>query len=243
MSNIFSFERFVKVLKYDLVMRVPAIGVFFLVLLIMPHALHLMMDFGNNFSSGLRLDMYSVMCVFVIFFAPFKIYTAFRGKQELGSYIMLPASSLEKYVSMVLVSLILVPGTFILCTCLLDVILCLLFSGQYDSVVAVEYKMLLRGAGGVFVLTSAAVLGNTLFKKGAPAKTLLCILILVFLWLAGIAEYMVDTFLEASNVDADAEVLQIRGEMIVNISTIVYFAVAILFYILTWWRVRKIQIS
>lgn len=241
MSNIFSFERFLKVLKYDFVMRVPAIGIFFLVLLILPHVLHQMMDFGNVFPMGQRLDLYGVMCVFVVFFAPFKIYTVFRGKQELGSYLMLPASSLEKFVSMVLVSLVLVPVSFVLCSYLLDAILCLLFSGQYGSVVTVDYMILQKGAIGVFALTGASVFGNTLFKKGAPAKTLLCVLTLIFLWLSVITGYIFDNFLEDGNVDT--EILQMRGEMINNITAIMYFAVATLFYILAWWRIRKIQIS
>lgn len=241
MSNIFSFERFLKVLKYDLVMRVPAIGIFFLVLLILPHVLHQMMDFGDVFPMGQRLDLYGVMCVFVVFFAPFKIYTAFRGKQELGSYLMLPASTLEKFVSMVIVSLVLVPVSFVLCCYLLDAILCLLFSGQYGSFVTVDYMLLLRGADAMFALTGAAILGNTLFKKGAPGKTLLCIIILIFLWLMVIAGYIFDNLFEDGNVDA--EVLEMRGKMMVNISMIAYSAGAILFYILAWWRIRKIQIS
>lgn len=240
-SNIFSFERFLKVLKYDLKMRVPAIGIFFLVLLIIPHVLHQIMDFGNAFPAGQRFDLYSVMCFFLVFFAPFKIYYAFRDKQGRTSFLMLPASSLEKFASMVLVSLVLVPVSFCLCSFLLDVILCLLVGGQYGSVVTVDYDILASGFLGLFCIAGAAILGNTLFKKGAPGKTLLCIIILIFLWLAVITGFIFDNLFEDGNVDA--EVMQMRGEMMVNLSRIVYFAVAILFYILAWWRIRKIQIS
>ena len=45
MSNIFSFERFLKVLKYDLVMRVPAVFASFLAFLAIPHALHIVKSF------------------------------------------------------------------------------------------------------------------------------------------------------------------------------------------------------
>lgn len=240
-SNIFSFERFLKVLKYDLKMRVPAIGIFSLVLLIIPHVLHQIMDFGNSFPAGQRLDQYSVMCVFLVFFAPFKIYYAFRDKQGRTSFLMLPASTLEKFASMVLVSLVLVPVSFCLCSFLLDVILSLLLSGQYGSVVTVDYDILASGFLGLFCIAGAAILGNTLFKKGAPGKTLLCIIILILLWLTVITGYIFDNFIEDSNVDA--EVLQMRGEMMVNLSSIVYSAVAIMFYILAWWRIKKIQIS
>ena len=240
-SNIFSFERFLKVLKYDLKMRVPAIGIFFLVLLIIPHVLHQIMDFGNSFPAGQRFDLYSVMCVFLVFFAPFKIYYAFRDKQGRTSFLMLPASTLEKFASMVLVSLVLVPVSFVLCSFLLDVILCLLVGGQYGSVVTVDYGILAKGFLGLFCIAGAAILGNTLFKKGAPGKTLLCIIILISIWLTLITGYIFDSLFNGGN--ADVEVMQMRLEMRVNLSMIVYSAVAILFYILAWWRIRKIQIS
>ena len=120
-------------------------------------------------------------------------------------------------------------------------ILSLLLSGQYGSVVTVDYDILASGFLGLFCIAGAAILGNTLFKKGAPGKTLLCIIILIFLWLAVITGFIFDNFIVDGNVDA--EVMQMRGEMMVNLSRIVYFAVAILFYILAWWRIRKIQIS
>lgn len=239
-SNIFSFERFLKVLKYDLRMRVPAIGTMFLVLLVIPHVLHLIMDYGNSFPARQRLDLYALMCVFLVFYAPFKIYSAFREKQGRTSFLMLPASSLEKFASMVLLSIVMVLA-FVLCTYLLDAALCLLFSGQYDSVVTADYGFLANGALVLLVILSTAVLGNTLFKKGAPGKTLLCIFILLFLWGALLTGYIFDNLFEDGNVDA--EVLQMRGKMVVSISRIVYFAAAILFYILAEWRIRRIQIS
>ena len=49
MNNIFSFERFLKVLKYDLKMRVPAIGAMFLVFLVLPHVLHFVMNYDSVF--------------------------------------------------------------------------------------------------------------------------------------------------------------------------------------------------
>lgn len=240
MNNTFSFERFLKVLRYDFKMRVPAFGVMFLVLLITPHVLHQIMDFGNSFPARQRLDLYSVMSIFVTFFAPFKIYSAFRDKQGRTSFLMLPASSLEKFAGMVLTSLAMLPA-FVLCTFLLDALFCLLFSGQYGSVVTVDCGFLAKGALGLFCIAGAAILGNTLFKKGAPGKTLLCILILMFLWLTVITGYIFENLFEYG--DADAEAMQMRIEMKVNISIILYSAVAILFYILAWWRIRKIQIS
>ena len=125
MNNIFSFDRFFKVLKYDLKMRVPAITTMFLVFLILPHALHILMGDGDVFSVSLRVELYSLMSVAMIFFAPFTIYSVFKEKHGKGAFLMLPASSFEKFTSMVLVCLLLVPVSFGLCNFLLDNVLVL----------------------------------------------------------------------------------------------------------------------
>lgn len=240
-NNIFSFERFLKVLKYDLKMRVPAVGTMFLVLLAMPHVLHQLMDFGNSFPEGQRFDIYAAMCVIFVFYIPFKIYSAFRQKHELGSFIMLPASSLEKFASMVSISLILVPAAFMLSIYLLDAVLVLLFSSQYGTFVTIDYMVLFRGAVGLFSIIGAAILGNVFFKKAAPAKTLLCILTLAFLWGVVISGYIYNNLFADGNVDI--ALLQLKAETVESITAVVYFVAAIFFYAFTYLRIRKIQIS
>ena len=79
MNNIFSFERFLKVLKYDLKMRVPAVFASFLAFLAIPHALHVVMSFGQTFPVAQRVDLYSTMAAFLMFFAPFTIYSSFNN--------------------------------------------------------------------------------------------------------------------------------------------------------------------
>ena len=241
MNNIFSFERFLKVLKYDLKLRVPAIGTTFLVFLAMPHALHLLMDFGNSFPVSQRFDLYSVMTIMLIFFAPFSIYSSFKDKHGRGSFLMLPASALEKFASMVLVSLVLLPVSFLLCTYILDAVLVLLFRDIYVSVVTIDTTMLVRGFVGIFAIVGSALLGNAIFKKKASAKTLLCILVLIFLWCAGLTDYLFSDFFSEGNVDA--AMVEMKAERVKNITTVVYFIVAVLFYILTCWRIKKMQIS
>ena len=61
MNNTFSFERFVKVLKYDLKFRVPAIGISFLILLLLPHVLKFIMDFGGTFHQTIRKEVIEIL--------------------------------------------------------------------------------------------------------------------------------------------------------------------------------------
>ncbi len=241
MNNTFSFERFLKVLKYDLKMRVPAVGTMFLVFLAMPHALHLLMDSGNSFPVLQRVDLYVVMGMMLIFFAPFSIYSSFKDKHGRASFLMLPASAFEKFASMVLVSLVLLPVSSLLCTYILDAVLVLLFRGIYVSVVTIDTITLARGFVGVFAIVGSALLGNSLFRKKASFKTILCILAITFIWGAGLTDYIFSDMLSDGNVDS--AVLEMKAEQIKNITAAVFFTVAVLFYILACWRIKKIQIS
>ncbi len=243
MNNTFSFERFVKVLKYDLKMRVPAIRTMFLVLLVMPHALHFIMAYGETFPAGQRVDLYAVMTTCLIFFAPFGIYSALREKHGKASFLMLPASVLEKFASMFVITLVAVPVLFIISCVAIDYVLVLLLKMYYNSFISVDPMILLRGAMGVFSIVGAAVLGNAIFKGKAAFKTILCLLVLLVLWGVLLSDLLFDIDNIFPNGDIDASAVQAKTEMIVNISATVYTAVGVLFYILTFWRIKKMQIS
>lgn len=243
MNNIFSFDRFLKVLKFDLKMRVPAIGTMFLVLLFLPHVLHLVMTSDFIFPVASRVDLYRTMTACLIFFAPFTIYSAFKEKQGKCGFLMLPASALEKFISMVAVSLLLVPVSFILCNYLLDSVLVLLMREYYISFVAVDFWELLRGGLVSFSIIGAALLGNAVFKGKASFKTILCLLVLAFLWGAVVTDFIL---MKVSQQDAVGDIAVIGDEQfaqLTNITAIVIFAVGVLSYCLTYWRIKKIQIS
>ena len=243
MNNIFSFDRFLKVLKFDLKMRVPAIATTFLVFLLLPHVLHWIMSSEYAFFVNARVELYGVMIGLLMFFAPFTIYSGLREKQGKSGFLMLPASALEKFASMVTVSLLLVPGAFLLCTFLLDSVLVLLFREYYISFVTVDFMVLLRGALTGFSVVGAALLGNAVFKGKASFKTILCLLVLAFLWGAVVTDFIL---MKVSQQDAVGDIAVIGDEQfaqLTNITAIVIFAVGVLSYCLTYWRIKKIQIS
>lgn len=242
MNNIFSFDRFLKVLKYDLKMRVPAVFASFLAFLAIPHALHIVMSFGQTFPVAQRVDLYFTMAAFLMFFAPFTIYSSFNNKQGKSGFLMLPASALEKFTSMVAVSMILLPVSFIFFTLILDLILVLLFNDCYGTVVSVDFMKLLRGVAAAFSIIGAALLGNITFKKKASAKTILCLLALMILWGGGVTDMIFEKLLEEGNADAEV-VMQATLRQLNNITAIVFFAAGVLAYFLTYWRIKKMQIS
>lgn len=245
MSNIFSFDRFLKVLKYDFKFRVPAIGSMFLVFLVLPHALHLIMNYGGSFATSTRIDTIGTILFCLLFFAPFSIYSAFREKHGLSSFIMIPASSLEKFASMVTISFVAVPLAFCVCSYVTDVLFALIFKASYGGFISMSQIAsgadILNTLVVVFSLVGASVLGNVIFKKKASAKTILCLLALAFLWGVGVTGYIFDNLFADGNVDA--KVAQAKAEQLKNITSVVLMLVSVLFYCLALWRIKKIQIS
>lgn len=245
MNNIFSFERFLKVLKYDLKMRVPAIWTTFLVLLVMPHALHFLMDFDGSFRESLRIEVIGTMLFILTFWGPFSIYSAFREKHGIGSFLMIPASALEKFASMVVICFILLPVAFCACSFVVDSLFAIVFKDIYGGFISLssvngEFEIG-RVLLSIFSLVGVALLGNVVFKKRASAKTILCILGLTFLSGIGFTGHFSNIVMEEGNVDA--LVLQEKAEQILHAVQIIAALIIAGIYALTYWRIKKIQIS
>ena len=251
MNNIFSFERFVKVLKYDLMMRVPVIATTFMVFLLLPHMLHFIMNFGAGFREALRMELIGTMMFCISFFAPFSIYAAFREKHGVVSYLMIPASALEKFASMVTVCCIVLPVAFFAGSLVVDSLFTLVFRDVYGGFISWQQFEAEFDLGNaiitLFSIVGAAIFGNVLFKKKASAKTILCLLALAFLFGTFVTGYILDGLITSMDTSIDASIdssLVVRKSQMLEYITIISFSIAsVLFYMLAYWRLKKIQIS
>ena len=63
----------------------------------------------------------------------------------------------------------------------------------------------------------------------------------MILWGVGVTDMAFEKLLEEGN--ADAEVMQATLRQLNNITAIVFFAAGVLVYFLTYWRIKKMQIS
>ena len=240
-NNIFSFERFLKVLKYDLKMRVPGVATAFVVLLVFVHAVHFIFDLGGTFSPVAREPMLQGAWLLLSFYAPFAIYSAIGNKHGRASFIMLPASVLEKFAAIFVVCVVVIPCAFFACAYLLDSLIVVLFRDKYLDFLQVKQLDIPLGYMCIFCCVSTALLGRMLFRKKAVGKTILCVCAGTFLWSLCSAKYIETGLSNLEEVDSDA--LKMQFENLVHVTRYLYIIISAVLFGLTYWRIKKFQIS
>lgn len=147
-NNTFSISRFGKYFVHDLKTQVKNIGMLWLVCVLMPVIFYATyMLFGNIFSPsghlyfikdigsgpkgidgpilGVRFAVFVVTTMVLTMVFPSRAYGDITKKSEGSAWLMLPASRLEKYISMMVICLAVVPLTFIAGHLLCDWLVCL----------------------------------------------------------------------------------------------------------------------
>ena len=239
-NNIFSFDRFLKVLKYDFKFCVPQFFTLFAVLVFFIHALEMLFMQKEIFYSSSRADGMIIMWLICIFCAPFVIYPKLNSKHKGSRFIMIPASSLEKFLSMTVICLLLVPTAFMVCFILLDTLLVSAFPNKYDEYIFLDLLLFIKRIKiSIFivpvVLSGTAMLGNLVFKKNALRKTLLFCGTASVVWCLWAGHAMMEFISAEENIEVIS-----RNFFILN--CVFYIFVAVVMYTLAYFRIRKMQI-
>lgn len=213
MNQVFEWSRFCKVVKKDFCNIRPAMGSTLLFLMLIPAALWLMrLVFSISSESYYDMDplireqWIGAMCIFAGILAPSRLYGKCNLVKEGIYYAMLPASKLEKYLSMLLQCLLVCPLIVLIGNYLIDIVLTILPMGSYHewlwndmpsdyhSVTYYGSLDLTLDSDNFFNNTSLKVAGwffsvfyllfvkmifvftNTIFKKHKVSKTILCLI-------------------------------------------------------------------
>ena len=198
MKKIFSFDRFFKYFKYDLVNAKSNFGLSALILGFLP-----LMTFiiGNLFSliftgkwagsAGTAFSGMAMGATFIIssIILGVKLYGSLTDKKAGSNWIMIPASTFEKFLSMFLIVFVVVPVCLAVLLFVSDLIL-RIFPG-YNSISNVMSKGVSSLAeSGLIVNVPAMVwftwgqyalaflLGAIIFKRAKVAKTILWMFII-----------------------------------------------------------------
>ena len=244
MNNIFSFDRFLKVLKYDFKFCVPQFFTLFAVLVCFIHALEMLFMQREVFIPSARVEGMVAMLFVCIFCAPFTIYSKLNSKHKGSSFIMIPASCLEKFASMTLICLLLVPLAFTVSFLLLDTVLTVCLPEKYVSFIFKGlFEFVSRTHISLFIvpvaLSGTAMLGNLVFKKNALSKTLLFSGVATVIWCLVAGRAM----LSLINPAMDAENMAMITKNFFILNYIFYTFVGVAMYTLTYFRIRRMQIS
>lgn len=150
MNNKFDWNRFCKVVKKDFCNLWPMFGTTMIVLASLPFAvwlLALVIDRTAIISPNIRVAMIMVFSSFAALMLPSRLFRTMNLRNEGIYYAMLPASKLEKFLSMLIFTFIVAPVVTYLGSMVLDIILRLMPTGAY-------HQWLWQGDGGFPLITT-----------------------------------------------------------------------------------------
>ena len=132
-NDVFSLNRFWRYLKSDFDAFVSRYGITLLVISTMPVSCEVFSGVLSLMSTGKwqGMEMNSRLVLFVLFGiimlinAPSRLYGHITDRKDGSAFLLLPVSRLEKYVSMILITCIVLPFIYILIYMGLDVMVCM----------------------------------------------------------------------------------------------------------------------
>jgi hypothetical protein len=157
-NDVFSLNRFWRYLKSDFDSFVSRYGITLLVISTMPISCEVFSGVLTLMRTGkwqgmeidFRMGLFVLFGIIMLINAPSRLYGHLTDRKEGSAFLLLPVSKLEKYISMILITCIVMPFIYILIYLGLDVMVCMfdancnvsLFSFIYSID---EYKSTLAG--------------------------------------------------------------------------------------------------
>ncbi|HCQ72220.1 MAG TPA: hypothetical protein DIT75_02300 [Rikenellaceae bacterium] len=226
MSNTFNFNRFGKYFVYDLKRQWKNIGLLMLIFTLFPIIFYMIyMFFAALFDGGLlrifsgieidgpagwtRFGVFAIMTVIFVMIYPSRAYGEITDKAKGSEWLMLPASRLEKFASMMIISLVIIPIIYISVYFLCDAFVCLLDNSCGDSLMSfrinkeIETSDFIVPANGFWILAANIVeyvsiflLGGLIFKKWKVVGTALAIFVLGMVFSGLLSAFITNADLE-----------------------------------------------
>ena len=206
MNKIFSIKRFGRYFTFDLKNAVNNFGLLLLIMCCLPVILLigsvlLSIIFGGGVSIPSlpeRISLFSIALLIMMITSPVKLYGGLTDKKYGSSWLLIPASRVEKFISMLLICLIVVPVAYLIVYLGVDGILSLLIKDYSPAIIGsdamktfmsfhipedIPFEMV--GGSSLYFFGSMAatilvfLLGGLCFKKGKVGKTILALFIIM----------------------------------------------------------------
>lgn len=274
MSNTFNFSRFGKYFVYDLKRQWKNIGMLMLIFSLFPIIFYMIyMFFAALFDGGLmkifigleidgpaggtRFGVFAVMSTIFVMLFPSRAYGEITNKAKGSEWLMLPASRLEKFTSMMLISLVVIPLVYVVVYFLSDAFVCLLDKSCGDSLMSFRINKEIGSsdfvipANGFWILASTIVgnaivflLGGLIFKKWKVVGTVLVLFALQMVFSGLLSAFITNADLEWwGNWFADwtirhADSIDIWLNAFINFWLLLILAICGTW---SWFRIKRLQ--
>lgn len=274
MDNTFKISRFGKYFVYDLKRQWKKIGMLMLIFSLFPIIFYMIyMFFAAMFDGGLmkifigleidgpaggtRFGVFAVMSTIFVMLFPSRAYGEITNKAKGSEWLMLPASRLEKFTSMMLISLVVIPLVYVVVYFLSDAFVCLLDKSCGDSLMSFRINKEIGSsdfvipANGLWILASTIVgnaivflLGGLIFKKWKVVGTVLVLFALQMVFSGLLSAFITNADLEWwGNWFADwtirhADSIDIWLNAFINLWLLLILAICGTW---SWFRIKRLQ--
>lgn len=274
MNNNFNFTRFGKYFVYDLKRQWKNIGMLMLIFALFPIIFYMLyMFFSALFNGGLmkmfaggeitgpglwvRFAVFGCVGTIFLMLFPSRAYGEITDKAKGSEWLMLPASRLEKFSSMTLITLIVIPLVFIIVYLFSDALVCLFDKTCGDSLVSFRINDAMGSddltfpangfwilAANVIVSASIFLLGGLIFKKWKVVGTVLVLFVIGMVWSAALSAFIINADLEEFGHWVDdwtqrhADNLDLWYNGFINAYIVLVVAIC---ETASWFRIKRIQ--
>ena len=175
MNNTLNINRFGKILKHDGLNFFPKLILTLAILWAIPVIVYLFAalmptnDTNDAFDAMSRIDLISTLTSIALIIAPARLYRHCNDSRKGIGYAMLPASTLEKFLSMVFYCVVVTPIIYVAGALAIDSILAL-FQGPYEGFAAAYYFDRYAKLDAIFTKDNAMLDASLLifFKSISP---------------------------------------------------------------------------
>lgn len=274
MDNTIVISRFGKYFVYDLKRQWKNIGMLMLIFSLFPIIFYMIyMFFAAMFDGGLmkifigleidgpaggtRFGVFAVMSTIFVMLFPSRAYGEITNKAKGSEWLMLPASRLEKFTSMMLISLVVIPLVYVVVYFLSDAFVCLLDKSCGDSLMSFRINKEIGSsdfvipANGFWILASSIVgnaivflLGGLIFKKWKVVGTVLVLFALQMVFSGLLSAFITNADLDWwGNWFADwtirhADSIDIWLNAFINFWLLLILAICGTW---SWFRIKRLQ--
>ena len=239
MNNIFDFKRFGQVLAKDWKNYFRNFGISLIVWSCIPVLFWITsLIFDINIENGTRFGLIGCLVYSVLIFVPSKVYGKANLSRDGVSFATLPATNAEKFFSMLIYCSVLTPIIVGLGSWAIDTLLALLPFGGFKGFIMFPKSrlglILITIACSILLFSSIFLFGNMVFKKRKAGKTIAWGMLILFVITMAL---QLCNFWEAF-VRWECYGLS-NPEILPWLNDAFMFALAIVFYILTYRRIKN----